>query len=475
MEELRPDLSPIHQYAQKFANIICDNFFKSQPFIHGKEIVNLTHIKQVNLFIVKNIFEEWLKEAKKIHSPFFDYTAPEVKQTINLLMSKLSQHIRIKRIHFEPLLQEAIADTMLLQFYPQDFFEKLFLEYPKNISTSKHILPLRKYIALHETVTEAVFSKFRDLDESIKRKRAAKIATMVVDEQQQQLEKPYDLIQQFSEVLPVGIYELVPDYKDIQEQEEEEPEGNFLDFDEVPHFTMDEMVSKENEERQKLFELERLQNEEDNLDKEFDQIYETSNRFRKESEIKGQDPEEEAIPQKSAAPKEEETSNSPDLYSIEYEGSLRKETRHNLKPGDIPEEDSPQGNDYSGTEQSTVLDQLHQKDSPSTTPDNQKLFAHEEEEEEASTHSPLLAKLGNQQTQSIKDIISLNQRFKFQNELFNGNSEEFNIALERIDQCGDYHKAITIIKENYLRPNNWDFEADATKEFLSLISVRFQD
>jgi len=74
---------------------------------------------------------------------------------------------------------------------------------------------------------------------------------------------------------------------------------------------------------------------------------------------------------------------------------------------------------------------------------------------------------------SLKDSIPLHKKFAFINELFDGNSNEFNEAVSLIDGCSDYHKAIQLIKEKYFRRYNWDLENTEVKDFYDLLSKRF--
>jgi len=70
-------------------------------------------------------------------------------------------------------------------------------------------------------------------------------------------------------------------------------------------------------------------------------------------------------------------------------------------------------------------------------------------------------------------VIPLNKKFAFINELFNGNSQEFNEAVDHIDRAADYSAAIQLVKEKYFRKNNWDIEKDEVKDFYELLSRKF--
>ncbi|TAD97574.1 MAG: hypothetical protein EAZ97_12290 [Bacteroidetes bacterium] len=77
------------------------------------------------------------------------------------------------------------------------------------------------------------------------------------------------------------------------------------------------------------------------------------------------------------------------------------------------------------------------------------------------------------ETETLRQSIPLNKKFSFINDLFGGNGTEYNEAVDLIDQCNDYHKAIMLIKERYFRKYAWDLEKNSVKEFYELVSRKF--
>src|SRR5688572_29161881 len=98
----------IKSYSIDFANTICNNFFKINNRISGQQILTVTPVKQVNLFILKNLFEEWEKESEKLKSNYFDYENESVKAALQNFLNILSQNISISRRDFEPLLVKSV-------------------------------------------------------------------------------------------------------------------------------------------------------------------------------------------------------------------------------------------------------------------------------------------------------------------------------------------------------------------------------
>ena len=149
----------IQKYAERLTNDLCRQFFINKAFISGPEILSFNADNQLNLLIVKNIFLNWQKEVLKLKSPFFDYEDIEVKQELKSFMNKLSNHIKVYRYDFEPIVQKSISDFILLAAAPQDFFKKEIetLAGPK-ISVAL-LKDFSKYIKINRFVIDQVISE----------------------------------------------------------------------------------------------------------------------------------------------------------------------------------------------------------------------------------------------------------------------------------------------------------------------------
>ncbi len=149
----------IQKYAERLTNDLCRMFFVNKAFISGPEILSFNPVNQLNLLIVKNIFLNWQKEALKLKSPYFDYEDEDVKQALKTFMNKLSNHIKVYRYDFEPLVTKSICDFILLSAAPQDFFTKEVeaLASPKvPVSLLKEF---SKYIRVNKFVMEQVVTE----------------------------------------------------------------------------------------------------------------------------------------------------------------------------------------------------------------------------------------------------------------------------------------------------------------------------
>jgi hypothetical protein len=118
-------LQAIQKYSQQYTRKVLDRFFSQKQFITGQEILSLTEVEQINLFILQNLFRTWQTEMQKIRSPFFDYEAGAVIEAQQQLANVLSRHIKISRNYLEPLLVQATQLTLQDVLNPYDFFSRL--------------------------------------------------------------------------------------------------------------------------------------------------------------------------------------------------------------------------------------------------------------------------------------------------------------------------------------------------------------
>lgn len=75
--------------------------------------------------------------------------------------------------------------------------------------------------------------------------------------------------------------------------------------------------------------------------------------------------------------------------------------------------------------------------------------------------------------EGIKKSISINQRFMFENDLFNGDKDEFEMVVNYLDNCTNNHEAMVFLNENYVQKKNWDMGREEVIEFLNVINKRF--
>jgi len=139
----------ITHYSKQYSRKILDRFFTGKSHISGQELLNLTEVEQINLFIVQTLFHTWKTEIKNSRSVYFNYDADAVKQAQLELMNVLSRHINVDRPHLEPLLEQATVQTLNDVLNPYDFFSKLITGNNNQLHTESFKEEL-KYLKLNK-------------------------------------------------------------------------------------------------------------------------------------------------------------------------------------------------------------------------------------------------------------------------------------------------------------------------------------
>jgi len=115
-------LKAVALYSEACAARIAATFFSKKEKVSGAEIVGLCEVKQVNLFVIRELLKVWRVESQKLKSPYFDYQAKEVAEALTIFQNTLSNHILISKADFLPLLTKAISETIYLVLDPYDFY-----------------------------------------------------------------------------------------------------------------------------------------------------------------------------------------------------------------------------------------------------------------------------------------------------------------------------------------------------------------
>jgi hypothetical protein len=73
----------------------------------------------------------------------------------------------------------------------------------------------------------------------------------------------------------------------------------------------------------------------------------------------------------------------------------------------------------------------------------------------------------------LKDMIDLNRKFVFVNELFKGDSDSFAKAIQQLDTLEDYDAAIGYAEKTLAPRFAWDMKAQPVKLFYKLLKQKF--
>jgi hypothetical protein len=209
-------LKEVAKYSEEFSTRVLDTFFSSNSKITGSDILKLCEPRQVNLFVIYELFKAWKEETVKARSPFFDYTAQPVREAQEALMTTLSNHIAIDKTTFSPLLKKATYNTLLLIVDPYDFFADL-IEGQNDQITVDAFKEHLKYLKINRAPLERLLQKLEQKNvATISGNEAFAMLDSILEEVNFTPEDIDEYLTRFSAVLPVSIdrfYEQKPTEK----------------------------------------------------------------------------------------------------------------------------------------------------------------------------------------------------------------------------------------------------------------------
>lgn len=149
----------IQEYADKFTVKICDAYFSQRKYMTGPEMVQLTPSIQVNFFSIKSLFEAWQQELEKMKSnPYFDYRDNAVHEALREFMNILSRSIKVERRDFEPLLKNAVVESIHLALDPVAYFEKEFAKKDPS-QLNAYLKENKKYFKWHTDLIQNIIDR----------------------------------------------------------------------------------------------------------------------------------------------------------------------------------------------------------------------------------------------------------------------------------------------------------------------------
>ncbi|MBP6409749.1 MAG: hypothetical protein KA313_01490 [Pseudarcicella sp.] len=157
--------SAVQTYSDTFASKICDDFYQNNETISGEQLLKLTELKQINVFIIAQIYNKWKAETEQFVSPYFNYKSPQVSLALQNFMNTVSKNIAIKRADLEPILSHSVGQTVELLLLPKIYFQKFIKDNDTQYFTREQSNVLEKYTKIHQNVVEKIINKYTELIE----------------------------------------------------------------------------------------------------------------------------------------------------------------------------------------------------------------------------------------------------------------------------------------------------------------------
>ncbi len=199
-------LKAVEKYSAAFAGKVAGDFFAKKEKISGPEILTLCEIRQINLFVIRDLMRTWQQESLKFRSPFFNYQAPEVREALTQFQNVVSNHISISSDNFVPFLTKAVHQTIMLALDPYDFYsDTLDKEGNSHIKVSELKNEI-KYLKINREPLEQLIKHLEEKKlDIIAGNEAFALLDHILEEVNFTPEDVEEYLAQFSHVLPVSI------------------------------------------------------------------------------------------------------------------------------------------------------------------------------------------------------------------------------------------------------------------------------
>lgn len=214
------NLKAVENYSAAFATKISGIFFAKKEKITGSDILNLCEIRQINLFIIRDLMKTWQQDSQKFRSPYFNYQAPEVKEALTQFQNVVSNHISISQDNFLPFLIKAVHQTIMLALDPYDFYSDTL---DKEGNTHVKISELKneiKYLKINQQPLEQLVKHLEEKKlEIISGNEAFALLDRILEEVSFTPEDVEAYLARFSQILPISIemlYEPIAENKPKQ-------------------------------------------------------------------------------------------------------------------------------------------------------------------------------------------------------------------------------------------------------------------
>ncbi|AKD58839.1 hypothetical protein [Spirosoma radiotolerans] len=422
------------EYSKSYARRIASDFYQHHATISGQQILSLTPINQINLFVISSLSDKWQADAAKFRSPYFDFTNADVEEALRNFMNVVSQHISVRREHLEPLLADATRRTIIMIFDPRAYFDDVLRSQPEFTVTADVMKQMVRYTKINQFIPTHIMQRMNGKP-FVYVNQALGFLDEVLSQRAHELEHYDKLVALFSEKLPMDVAALLRSH--VPDSIPGAPMRSFFDTATEPSVPPAPLVAMETTIAAPAMEP-LPTNTAGNISATPPQASPASPVFAKSADDSTDT---------GGAMFLDRTSGPDPVSPISQPSQLP--TTDMTQPG-IPQQSQP---DTTVEAKPTLNDTLRE-----STPAEPTTMA------ETFHRAPI---------ESIARSISLNQKFRFINQLFNGNSSAYNQAVEEIDTLNNYGQALDLISYRYASQYLWDMSSDEVSELVEILKRRF--
>lgn len=409
----------LSEYSKSYARRVALDAYQQGAALNGQQVLSLTTVPQINMLVISSLADKWRADAEKFRSPYFDFSAADVQEALQHFMNVVSQHISVRREHLEPLLADATRRTIELVFDPRAYFDDLLRDQPEFTVTADALKQIVRYTKINNFIP-AYISQRMNGKPFIYVNQAINYLDEVLTQRGHELERYDEFVAKLSEKHPMDVSALLRSH--VPDAIPAPPTRSFFDAATEPANPPAPLVPAG-----------------------------TITDDTKPAVAPQPDP----TPTPDGA---EESGTGGPIFSTEPEGPSP------VTPTAYPSQvETGSLSEPGRTDAEPLVDTLEH--APSL---NDVL------REAATTDAPTMAQAFRRMpVETVARSISLNQKFRFINQLFNGNTNAYNQAIDEIDTLDNYGQALDLISYRYASQYLWDMSSDEVSELVEILKRRF--
>ena len=140
-----------------YNKIVIDSMRNKEVLI-GEDILIYTKIDQVNLFIMKYIFDRWEESFERQKVSYFNYNNEELIKELKQYMIVLSKNILLKNKEIKSLTIIAIKDFLSVSIQPFQYYKNEFQKFDKKFPIKK-IKKREKYYIINQEIYSIIIDE----------------------------------------------------------------------------------------------------------------------------------------------------------------------------------------------------------------------------------------------------------------------------------------------------------------------------
>ncbi|GAB4015530.1 hypothetical protein [Spirosoma koreense] len=432
------------EYSKSYARRIATDFYHQHATINGEQILSLTPIAQINLFVISSLSDKWKADAEKFRSHYFDFADADVQEALQNFMNVVSQHISVRREHLEPLLAEATRRTIILLFDPRAYFDEIIRAQPEFMLTAAALKQITRFTKINQFIPAYITQRTKDKP-FVYVNQAIGYLDEALAQRGHELEHYDKYVALFSEKLPMDVPALLRSH--VPDSIPNAPSRSFFDTVAEPAVPPAPLVPTE----------------------ATPTTVAPAIPPQAESAVTDSEPEtdrRDAIQEISDHPKPESTDSAGSNGPMFLGGSPGPEPVAPIsQPSQLP---------TGAISQPAISEASQPLISVESAPTlNDALRETVSTESAAGQVTTVAETFHRAPIESVARSISLNQKFRFINQLFNGNASAYNQAVEEIDTLSSYGQALDLISDQYASQYVWDMNSDEVSELIEILKRRF--